>query len=95
MSLSKKNTLYAMVDLTIFLVGLAAIFGGILVYWIRLQMESLGYKYPMFNASFRMISDFSIRKSSDKQLRNKYYQTLVIILVLWFGVSFGFWLLFD
>ncbi|MEP2687076.1 hypothetical protein [Maribacter dokdonensis] len=58
-----------MTDLVILLIWTAALFGGGIIYWMRLQMEKLGYRYPMFNSSFKMMTDFQARKATDKKLK--------------------------
>lgn len=84
-----------MTDLVILLVWTAALFGGGIIYWMRLQMEKLGYRYPMFNSSFKMMADFQARKATDKRLKNKYHKTLGIVFFLWLAIGIGFWSLWH
>lgn len=84
-----------MTDLIILLIWTFALFAGLIIYWMRLQMQELGYKYPMFNSSFRMMADFHARKVIDKELRFKYYRTVGIVFFLWLTIGIGFWLLLS
>lgn len=84
-----------MTDLVILLIWTAALFGGGIIYWMRLQMEKLGYRYPMFNSSFKMLADFQTIKVTDKKLKNKYHKTLGIVLFLWLAIGIGFWSLWN
>ncbi|PHS62820.1 MAG: hypothetical protein COB12_10410 [Flavobacterium sp.] len=69
----------------------AVVSAGGVIYWMRLQMENLGYNYSFLNSSFMMISDFYSRIGYDKKLKSKYYRTLIITLLLWLIISFMFW----
>ena len=80
-----------MIDLIIVLFITAGLFGSGLIYWMQLQMEELGYRYPMFNSSYKMMADFHARKTTDKKLKNKYYKALGVAVFLWLLTSFGFW----
>ncbi|MEC3908913.1 hypothetical protein VOI54_17960 [Tamlana sp. 2201CG12-4] len=80
-----------MIDFLIILVLLAAISAGGIIYWMRLQMENFGYRYPFLNSSFKMIADFYSRMGRDKKLKNKYYQTLLTTSLIWIIFSISLW----
>ena len=80
-----------MIDFIIILIFLATISAGGIIYWMRLQMKNLGYRYPLFNSSFKMIADFYSRISYDKKLKSKYYQTLIITSLILILFSISLW----
>ena len=80
-----------MIDLIIWLFWLAPGFIGIAIYWMKIQMEKLGYHYSIFNSSFQMMSDFNIRLLSDKKLKHNYYKVIIILISIWIFISLGLW----
>jgi len=80
-----------MIDFLLIIIFFLAIFTGGIIYWMRLQMENLGYNYPFFNSSFKMISDFYSRLIYDKKLKLKYYKTLIITAMILILLSISFW----
>ena len=80
-----------MVDFIIILIFFLVISAGGVIYWMRLQMEILGYSYPFFNSSFKMISDFYSRITYDKKLKRKYYITVITTTLILIIFSILFW----
>jgi len=45
-------------------------------------MEKLGYNYPLFNSSFKMLSEFNQRIVYDKVLKSSYKKRLATLFVM-------------
>jgi hypothetical protein len=52
------------------------------IIWKRNQLEKIGYNYPIFNSSFRWLSDFKQRVKIDKNLKIKYKTLLYTIYII-------------